>query len=74
MRNRDQIGWGYAPKGRTPVLKQTGQGFSNSMVTAESNRGIGSSDLSKSVLTASSRTFTMFVTLLEELSVCFEIE
>jgi transposase len=38
--NQDQIGRGYAPKGQTPVLTQTGQRFSTSMIAAVSNRGL----------------------------------
>jgi transposase len=38
--NQDQIGKGYAPKGRTPILMQTGQKFSTSMIAAVSNRGL----------------------------------
>ena len=30
--NQDQIGKGYAPKGQTPILTQTGQKFSTSMI------------------------------------------
>jgi transposase len=30
--NQDQIGRGYAPKGQTPILTQTGQKFSTSMI------------------------------------------
>jgi transposase len=40
INNRDQIGRGYAPKGQTPVLTQTGQKFSMSMFAAVSNRGL----------------------------------
>ena len=40
INNRDQIGRGYAPKGQTPVLTQTGQKFSMSMIAAVSNRGL----------------------------------
>ena len=40
VRNQDQIGKGYAPKGQTPVLTQTGQKFSTSMIAAVSNRGL----------------------------------
>jgi transposase len=40
IRNQDQIGKGYAPKGQTPVLTQTGQKFSTSMIAAVSNRGL----------------------------------
>ena len=40
VNNQDQIGWGYAPEGRTPVLTQTGQRFSTSMIAAVSNRGL----------------------------------
>ncbi|MGH6839039.1 MAG: IS630 family transposase [Methylocella sp.] len=38
--NQDQIGRDYASKGRTPVLAQTGQKFSTSMIAAVSNRGL----------------------------------
>jgi transposase len=38
--NQDQIGRGYAPKGQTPILTQTGQKFSTSMIAAVSNRGL----------------------------------
>lgn len=37
--NQDQIGRGYAPKGQTPVLTQTGQKISASMIAAVNNRG-----------------------------------
>ena len=37
---QDQIGKGYAPKGQTPILTQTGQKFSTSMIAAVSNRGL----------------------------------
>jgi DDE superfamily endonuclease len=38
--NQDQIGKGYAPKGQTPILTQTGQKFSTSMIAAVNNRGL----------------------------------
>jgi transposase len=38
--NQDQTGRGCAPKGKTPVLTQTGQRFSMSMIAAVSNRGL----------------------------------
>ena len=38
--NQDQIGKGYAPKGQTPILTQTGQKFSMSMIAVVSNRGL----------------------------------
>ena len=38
--NQDQIRRSYAPKGQTPVLTQTGQKFSTSMIAAVSNRGL----------------------------------
>ena len=38
VNNQDQIGKGYAPKGQTPVLRQTAQRFSTSMISAISNR------------------------------------
>src|ERR1017187_8638370 len=34
------MGKGYAPKGQTPILTQTGQKFSTSMIAAVSNRGL----------------------------------
>ncbi len=40
INNQDQIGKGYAPKGPTPVLRQTAQKFSTSMIAAVSNRGL----------------------------------
>lgn len=40
INNQDQIGKGYAPKGQTPVLRQTAQKFSTSMISAISNRGV----------------------------------
>ena len=40
INNQDQIGKGYAPKGQTPVLRQTAQRFSTSMISAISNRGV----------------------------------
>ena len=40
INNQDQIGKGYAPKGQTPVLHQTAQKFSTSMIAAVSNRGL----------------------------------
>ena len=40
INNRDQIGRGYALKGQTPVLTQTGRKFSMSMIAAVSNRGL----------------------------------
>ena len=36
--NQDQIGKGYAPKGQTPILTQTGQKFSTSMIAAGESR------------------------------------
>ena len=38
--NQDQIGKGYAPKGRTPVVAQTAQKFSTSVIAAVNNRGL----------------------------------
>jgi transposase len=38
INNRDQIGRGYAPKGKTPVLTQTGRKFSMSMIAAVSKQ------------------------------------
>lgn len=40
INNQDQIGKGYAPAGQTPVLHQTAQKFSTSMIAAVSNRGL----------------------------------
>jgi len=40
INNQDQIGKGYAPEGQTPVLHQTAQKFSTSMIAAVSNRGL----------------------------------
>lgn len=40
VNNQDQIGKGYAPRGQTPVLHQTAQRFSASMIAAVSNRGL----------------------------------
>lgn len=40
INNQDQIGKGYAPKGQTPVLRQTARKFSASMISAISNRGV----------------------------------
>src|SRR6202521_1641713 len=40
VNNQDQIGRGYALKGQTPILTQTGQKFSTSMIAAVSNRGL----------------------------------
>lgn len=48
--NQDQIGRGYAPKGKTPVLTQTGQKFSMSMIAGVSNRGLIRFKLSKGAL------------------------
>ena len=48
--NEDQIGWSYAPKGQTPVLIQTGQKFSTSMIAAVSNRGLMQFKLYKGAL------------------------
>lgn len=38
--NQDQIGRGYAPKGRTPVLRRTAKKISTSMISAVNNRGL----------------------------------
>jgi transposase len=51
--NQDQIGKGYAPKGQTPVLAQTGQRFSTSMIAAVSNRGLMRFKLYKGALNVS---------------------
>ena len=40
VNNQDQIGKGYAPQGRTPILQQTARKFSASMIAAVSNRGL----------------------------------
>lgn len=39
MRSDHQAGRSYAPKGKTPVVKQTGKRFSLNMISAISNRG-----------------------------------
>lgn len=39
MRSDHQAGKSYAPKGKTPVIKKTGQRFSLNMVSAISNKG-----------------------------------
>jgi transposase len=39
LRSQHQSGTSYAPKGKTPVLKKTGQRFSVNMISAISNRG-----------------------------------
>lgn len=39
MRSDYQAGTSYAPKGKTPVIKKTGQRFSLNMISAISNRG-----------------------------------
>lgn len=39
MRSDHQAGTSYAPKGKTPVIKKTGQRFSLNMISAISNRG-----------------------------------
>jgi len=39
MRSDHQSGRSYAPKGKTPVIKKTGQRFSLNMVSAISNKG-----------------------------------
>jgi transposase len=38
--NQDQIGRGYAPKGRTPVVARSVKRISQSMISAVSNRGL----------------------------------
>jgi transposase len=38
--NQDQIGRGYAPRGRTPVVGRTAKRISQSMISAVSNRGL----------------------------------
>jgi transposase len=38
--NQDQVGRGYAPKGRTPVLRRTAKKLSTSMISAVNNRGL----------------------------------
>ena len=38
--NQDQIGRGYAPKGRTPVVVRTVERITQSMISAVSNRGL----------------------------------
>lgn len=39
MRSDHQAGRSYAPKGKTPIIKKTGQRFSLNMISAISNRG-----------------------------------
>ena len=39
MRSDHQAGKSYSPKGKTPVIKKTGQRFSINMISALSNRG-----------------------------------
>ncbi len=39
MRSDHQAGKSYAPKGKTPIIKKTGQRFSLNMVSAISNKG-----------------------------------
>lgn len=39
MRSDHQAGKSYSPKGKTPVIKKTGQRFSINMISAMSNRG-----------------------------------
>lgn len=39
MRSDHQAGRSYAPKGKTPVIKKTGQRFSVNMISALSNKG-----------------------------------
>lgn len=39
MRSDHQAGKSYAPKGKTPVIKRTGQRFSLNMISAISNKG-----------------------------------
>lgn len=38
--NQDQIGKGYAPKGQTPIVVQSAQKFSTSVIAAVNNRGL----------------------------------
>ena len=38
--NQDQIGRGYAPKGKTPVVRRTAKKFTTSMISAVNNRGL----------------------------------
>lgn len=60
--NQDQIGRGYAPKGQTPILTQTGQKFSTSMIAAVSNRGLMRFKLYKGALNV-----TIFIDFLKRL-------
>jgi transposase len=39
IQNHDQTGRSYAPKGKTPVVKNTSKKFKSSMISALSNRG-----------------------------------
>lgn len=38
--NQDQIGRGYAPKGKTPVVRRTAKKITTSMISAVNNRGL----------------------------------
>ena len=38
--NQDQIGRGYAPKGKTPIVRRTAKKISTSMISAVNNRGL----------------------------------
>lgn len=38
--NQDQIGRGYAPKGKTPIVRKTAKKLSISMISAVNNRGL----------------------------------
>lgn len=38
--NQDQIGRGYAPKGKTPVVRRTARKITTSMISAVNNRGL----------------------------------
>lgn len=49
--NQDQTGRGYAPRGQTPILAQTGYKFSVSMIGAVNNRGLMRFKLYKGALT-----------------------
>jgi len=60
--NQDQIGRGYAPKGRTPVVNKTIRKFTTSMISAVNNRGLMRFMCFKGALNAA-----LFITFLKRL-------
>ena len=60
--DRRVVNRGYAPKGQTPILTQTGQKFSTSMIAAVSNRGLMRFRLYKGALNV-----TIFIDFLKRL-------